>query len=167
MKSLSLRQGGNSIASNRSANCWSVLVQREMECGRSPLASIARALAGRVPRPSATVPGTRKQRTETATGFKRRPDWVTICAPGAPDTEIVVLRPGGRLGLTAEAHTRSERPTGWEKEGCAAYFNGMTYRASGRFRCPSEGCLAGLGRFNFRVARHLTRIGQRRRLGGA
>jgi len=29
-----------------------VLVQREMECGRSPLASIARASAGRVARPN-------------------------------------------------------------------------------------------------------------------
>jgi hypothetical protein len=36
-----------------------VLVQREMESGRSPLVSIARAAAG-----------TRKQRTETAAGFK-------------------------------------------------------------------------------------------------
>jgi hypothetical protein len=47
-----------------------VLVQREMECGRSPLASIARASAGRVERPSGTVTVTKKQRTETATGFK-------------------------------------------------------------------------------------------------
>ena len=38
-----------------------VLVHREMEYGRSPLASMSRALAGK-----------RKQRTETATGFKRR-----------------------------------------------------------------------------------------------
>src|SRR5437879_13819873 len=34
-----------------------VLVQREMECGRSPLASIARASAHRVPLPNATLPG--------------------------------------------------------------------------------------------------------------
>jgi len=36
----------------------------------------------------------------------------TVGAPRAPDTEIVALRSSGGLGLTAEAHTRSERPTG-------------------------------------------------------
>ena len=50
----------------------SVLVQREMESGRSPLASIARASAGRVARPNATATGMRKQRAETATGFKKK-----------------------------------------------------------------------------------------------
>jgi len=40
-----------------------VLVQREMECGRSPLASIARPSAGRVGRPNAAASGPRKQRT--------------------------------------------------------------------------------------------------------
>jgi hypothetical protein len=53
-----------------------VLVHREMEYGRSPLASISRALAGK-----------RKQRTETATGFKRRSGWANT--RGARDTEIV------------------------------------------------------------------------------
>jgi hypothetical protein len=53
-----------------------VLVQREMECGRSPLVSIARASAGRVARPNVTVTGTRKRRTETATGFERRSGWL-------------------------------------------------------------------------------------------
>jgi hypothetical protein len=77
-----------------------VLVQREMESGRSPLMSIALASAG-----------TRKQRTETATGFKKRSVSATIGAPGALGTEIVALRPGGGLRLT-EAHTRTERPTG-------------------------------------------------------
>jgi hypothetical protein len=48
-----------------------VLVQREMECGRSPLASIARVSAGRVARTNATVTDTRRQRAENATGFKK------------------------------------------------------------------------------------------------
>ena len=42
-----------------------------MECGHSPLVSIPRASAGRVGRPNAAATGPRKQRTETATGFKR------------------------------------------------------------------------------------------------
>ena len=50
----------------------SVLVQREMECGRSPLASIARASTGRAGRSKATPTGMRKQRAETATGFKKK-----------------------------------------------------------------------------------------------
>jgi hypothetical protein len=29
-------------------------------------------------------------------------------APVSPDTDIVALRPGGGLGLTAKAHARSE-----------------------------------------------------------
>jgi serine/threonine protein kinase len=48
-----------------------VLVQREMERGRSPLVSIAQALVGRVVRPNATATGRRKQQTETATGSKK------------------------------------------------------------------------------------------------
>ena len=63
-----------------------VLVQREMESGRSPLMSIALASAG-----------TRKQRTETATGFKNRSVWATVGAPGALGHEIVALRRGGGL----------------------------------------------------------------------
>ena len=93
-------------------NLVAVLVQREMERGLSPLVSIALAAAGRLARPNATVSGTRKQGMETATGFKRRSDWITIGAPGAPDTGVIELRPGGTLGMTAETHTRSERPTG-------------------------------------------------------
>src|SRR6266545_2164391 len=36
--------------------------------------------------------------------------------------------------------------------GCAAYFNGMIRRASRWFRCPPGWWLAGVGRFNFRLA---------------
>lgn len=142
------RRGGECRQKAEPQRALSVLVQREMECGRSPLASIARASAGRVARPNATVTGTRKQRTETAIGFKRRSGWVTIGAPGAPDTEIVAVRPGGRLGLTAEAHTWSERPTGWEKKNLGPTCGGVFQRDKvpghlGRFRCPSGGWLAG------------------------
>jgi hypothetical protein len=54
-----------------------VLVQREMECGRSPLVSIARGSAGRG---AADRNGDRPEEagTETATGFKRRSGWATI-----------------------------------------------------------------------------------------
>ncbi len=45
--------------------------------------------------------------------------------------------------------------------GCAAYFNGMMRRASGAFRCPPGGWLAGLGRFKFRVARRGAIRGER------
>ena len=85
-------------ASSVDVNEESVLVQPEMECGRSSLASIARTAAGRVARLNVTVIDPRKQRTETATGFKSRLVWVTR---GAPDTEIAALRPAGRVGLTA------------------------------------------------------------------
>jgi hypothetical protein len=79
------------------AATWGVLVQREMECGRSPLASIARASAGK-----------RKQLTETATGFKRRLGWATVGTPGAPDTEILALR----QGLDGRGPYSKRRPTG-------------------------------------------------------
>jgi ubiquinone/menaquinone biosynthesis C-methylase UbiE len=79
--------------------------------------SIARAAAG-----------TRKQRTETATGFKRKSGWAAVGAPSAPDTEIAVLRAGGGLGLTAEAHTRSERPTGEEKKNSESRVRGVFQR---------------------------------------
>jgi len=75
----------------------SVLVQREMECGRSPLASIARASAGK-----------RKQRTETATGFKRRLGRATVGTRGAPDTEFVALR----QGLDGRGPYSKRKPTG-------------------------------------------------------
>ena len=88
-----------------------MLVQREMECRRSPLVSIARVSAGRG---AADRNGDRHEEagTETATGFKKEIMVGHNSAPGSPDTDIVALRPGGGLGLTAEAHTRSERPTG-------------------------------------------------------
>jgi hypothetical protein len=89
-------------STSRTASGGSVLVQREMESGRAPLESIARARAG-----------TRKQPSETATGFKRRSGWVTR---GGPDAEIAARRPSAGLGLTAAAHTRSERPTCQEKK---------------------------------------------------
>lgn len=72
-----------------------------MERGRSPLVSIARASAGK-----------RRQRTEPATGFKRRSAWATVGTFGAPDTVIVALRPGGGLGLTAEG-PYSKRKANW------------------------------------------------------
>jgi len=54
-----------------------VLVQREMECGRSPLVSIARDSSGLG---AADRNGDRHEEagTETATGFKRRAGWATI-----------------------------------------------------------------------------------------
>ena len=49
-----------------------VVVQREMECGRSPLVSTARASAGRLAA-NATVSGTRKQRRGTGpTGQEKK-----------------------------------------------------------------------------------------------
>src|SRR5215472_8713145 len=48
-----------------------VLVQREMECGRSLLVSTARASAGRVPRPNVRVTSMRKQRSETQLASER------------------------------------------------------------------------------------------------
>jgi hypothetical protein len=47
-----------------------VLVRREMECGRSPLTSITGAWTGGVARPNATATGTRRHTAKTATGFK-------------------------------------------------------------------------------------------------
>jgi hypothetical protein len=54
-----------------------VLVQREMECGHSPLVSTARVSAGRG---AADRNGNRHEvaGTGTATGFKRRSGWATI-----------------------------------------------------------------------------------------
>ena len=73
-----------------------VLVQHEMECGRSPLASIARASAGRVARPNVTVTGKRKRRTETATGFEK---------------EIRLAHP-----IHHRAPVDNGKPTGYEKD---------------------------------------------------
>ena len=54
-----------------------MLVQREMECGRSPLVSIARVSAGQG---AADRNSDRHEEagTEAATGFKRRSVWATI-----------------------------------------------------------------------------------------
>src|SRR4051794_23135251 len=54
-----------------------VLVQRGMECGRSPLVSIARGSAGRG---AADRNAERHEEagTEAATGFKRRSGWAII-----------------------------------------------------------------------------------------
>src|SRR5262249_1265077 len=82
-------------------------------------------------------------------------------APGSPDTDIVALRPGGGLGLTAKAHARSEANwLGKERSlnpGCEAIstFTGMTRRHRGGSDGLRAGLLAGLARFNFRVARDL------------
>jgi hypothetical protein len=80
------------VRCDAAGNC--VMVQREMETGRSPLVSIARASAG----------------TERADcNWLQKEIMVAIVgAHGAPDTEIDALRP---LGLTAETHARSERTT--------------------------------------------------------
>ena len=57
---------------------------------------------------------------------------------------------GGGLGLTAEAHARRRKANWLGKErilnpGCAAYFNGMTRRASGRIRWPPGRVARGAG----------------------
>jgi hypothetical protein len=106
----------------------SVLVQREMESGRSPLVSIARASVCRVARPNATATGTKKRRTETATGFKRRSGWITIGAPSAPDAGIIAPRPGCMLGMRAdniiEAKDQLARKRSILNPGCAARSTG-------------------------------------------
>ena len=80
----------------------------------------------------------------------------TVGAPGAPDTEIVALRSSGGLGLTAEAHTRSEGPTGKEKKNSESRVRRVFQRDDapgiGAVQMPWVGWLAGLGRFNFRLA---------------
>src|SRR5437868_103147 len=124
-----------------------------MECGRSPLVSIARVSAGRG---ATDRNGDRYEEagTETATGFKRRSGWATTVAPGSPDKDIVALRPGAGLSLTArsEANWLGKRTL---NPGCEAIstFNGYFQRAdapsSGRIRWPQGRWLAGL-RFNFR-----------------
>src|SRR5438477_1584496 len=65
---------------------FTVLVQREMECRRSRLVSIARVSAGRR---AADRNGDRHEEagTETATGFKKEIMVGNNSAPGSPDTE--------------------------------------------------------------------------------
>jgi hypothetical protein len=48
-------------------------------------------------------------------------------------TQNAALRPGGRLGSTAESHSRSEWPTGYKKKNLrsAAYFNRMNGPCNG------------------------------------
>jgi hypothetical protein len=74
-----------------------------------------------------------------------------------PDAEIAALCPCDRLCLTAEAHTRSERPTGYEKKNVESKVRGVFQlddaRQSAWFGCPSGGWLAGLV-LNFRFARY-------------
>jgi hypothetical protein len=68
---------------------------------------------------------------------------------GVSVSEYSASRPDARVGLTAAAH-RKRRILNTR---CAAYCSGMTRRGSGRFRCSAGAWLAGLRRFNFRVAR--------------
>lgn|SRR5579872_92126 len=56
-----------------------------------------------------------------------------------------------RLVLEAKGQLATKRRT--LNPGRAAYFNGMTPLGIGRFRCSPAEWLAGLGRFNFRLAR--------------
>src|SRR5689334_18264435 len=95
------------------------MVQREMECGRSPLASRARASTGRAGRSKATPTGMRKQRAETATGFKGD--------QGRARRQ--------RLILEAKSQLAGKRRILKPRYG--ANFNGMTRRASGQFRCSA------------------------------
>jgi hypothetical protein len=85
-----------------------------MECGRSPLVSIARVSVGEA-RPIATMTGTRKQGRKVQLASKEIRVGTTV-APGSPDTDIVALRPGGGLGLTAKAHARKRSQLAREKE---------------------------------------------------
>ena len=77
-----------------------VLVQLEMECGRSPLVSIARVSAGRG---AADRNGDRHEEegTEAATGLKRRSVWATIVnlvSATAPELVLCDVSPqAGRL----------------------------------------------------------------------
>lgn len=81
----------------------------------------------------------------------------TVGALGAPDTEIVAVRPGGWPGLTAEPHTQAKGQVARKRRilnlGCAAYFNGMTPRALGAVQMPSSRVARVLGPFIFRLAR--------------
>ena len=68
--------------------------------------------------------------------------------PGSPDTDIVALRPGGGLGLTAEAHARSEGQLARKKnlESGArriSTFNGTFDGVTRRHRGGSDGLRAG------------------------
>jgi hypothetical protein len=54
------------------------------------------------------------------------------------------------MGHNIEAKVQLARKRRILNLGCAAYFSGITRRASGRIRCPPGGWLAGLGPFNFR-----------------
>jgi hypothetical protein len=89
-----------------------VLVQREMECGHSPLVRIARVSVGRgaADRNGA---GTRK---DGNCNWLQKEIRGPRCASGSPDTDIVALRPGGGLGLTAETHARTEGQLPRKKE---------------------------------------------------
>jgi hypothetical protein len=121
-----------------------VLVQREMEGGRSPLVSIARVSAGR----GATdrIGDLHEQAgAETATGFKKEIGGHNS-ASGSSGTDIVALRLGGGLGLTAEAHARSEgqlaRKNRILNPGCEAHFNfrGVRNPGSDPTACTPNEC---------------------------
>jgi hypothetical protein len=108
-----------------------VLVQPELECGRSSLASIARAVAGRVARPNVTVTGPRKQRPETATGFKSRSVCHKRCARQRSCCAPSILQAGLDVQrLILEARDQLSRKRRILNPACAAHFKGMTYRAS-------------------------------------
>ena len=57
-------------------------------------------------------------------------------APGSPDTDILALRPGGGLGLTARLML--EAKANWlGKKGCEAHFNFQRDDAPASGRFPS------------------------------
>ena len=106
--------------SNSSLDWQPVLVQREMECGRSPLASIARASAGK-----------RKQRTETATaGHRNR------CASS---------RRWAGLDGRGPYSKRKANWLGKEASTERGVFNGMNAPGNGVVQMPSERVARGAG----------------------
>ena len=84
-----------------------VLVQREMECGHSPLVRIARVSAGRGAGSSQRLRA-RGSRDGNCNWLQKDIRVGYNSAPGRPDTDIDALSLGSALGLAAEAHAGSE-----------------------------------------------------------
>jgi len=131
------------------------LVQREMERGRSPLASIARVSASWVAPPERSGNDTRKQRTETATGFKSRSG---LGRRRCTKHKSVALRPGGWLGLMAEAYSRSRKANWLGKKNLESRVRGIFQRDDapgiGAVQMTSERVARGAGPVQLLVGAH-------------
>jgi hypothetical protein len=97
----------------------------------------------------------RKQRTETATGFKRRSGWATVGYTSCIGHGNRCASSRRWLGLTAETHTRSKSQLARKRRihELRPFLNGMNAQGNGAVQMPREGGSRRWVGSNFRFAR--------------